>query len=153
MSQVERCYKIIMAGVEQFGGLNEKAPVIEAYKMGVAEHDEAFMRKRFEESAYRLLKNIFQVGLFENSYLNPEEVSRIVGCPEYMAEGFDVQIRSVVMLKNKNNVLPLAPKTKVYVPQVHIPRNTDWMGTGMNWSGVISDDRTKKYVHFAKGEN
>lgn len=147
LSQVERCYKIIMAGVDQFGGLNEKAPVIEAYKMGVAEHGEVFMRKRFEDSAYRLLKNIFRIGLFENPYLNPEEASRVVGCPEYMEEGFDAQIKSVVMLKNRNKVLPLASETKVYVPQVHIPKNTDWMGIEVpdHWTDAVPASILKRY--------
>ena len=40
-----------MAGVDQFGGNNDAAPVIEAYNMGVKEHGEAFMRARFEQSA------------------------------------------------------------------------------------------------------
>ena len=129
LSQVERCYKILMAGVDQFGGLNEKEPVIEAYKMGVKEHGEAFMRARFEKSAYRLLVNIFRVGLFEDPYLDPEHASKVVGCPEYMEEGFRAQVKSVVMLKNKKQVLPLAKKAKVYVPKIHIPAYIDWMGT------------------------
>jgi beta-glucosidase len=56
----ERHYKVIMAGVDQFGGNNEAGPVLEAYQMGVKEHGEAFMRKRFEQSAVRLLLNIFR---------------------------------------------------------------------------------------------
>ncbi|HWZ03008.1 MAG TPA: glycoside hydrolase family 3 N-terminal domain-containing protein, partial [Mucilaginibacter sp.] len=55
----ERHYKILMAGVDQFGGNNAAGPVIEAYNMGVKEHSEAFMRARFEQSAVRLLRNIF----------------------------------------------------------------------------------------------
>ncbi|HEX2393867.1 MAG TPA: glycoside hydrolase family 3 N-terminal domain-containing protein, partial [Bacteroidales bacterium] len=65
----ERHYKAIMAGIDQFGGNNDKGPVVEAYNMGVKEHGEEFMRKRFEESAVRLLRNIFRTGLFENPYL------------------------------------------------------------------------------------
>jgi beta-glucosidase len=63
LTKAERHYKIIMAGVDQFGGNNDKGPVLEAYEMGVKEHGEEYMRKRFEESAVRLLKNIFRVGL------------------------------------------------------------------------------------------
>lgn len=59
----ERHYRVLMAGVDQFGGNNELAPVLAAYAMGVKEHGEVFMRKRFETSAVRLLKNIFSVGL------------------------------------------------------------------------------------------
>jgi beta-glucosidase len=68
----ERHYKILMAGVDQFGGNNDMAPVLEAYKMGVKEHGEAFMRGRFEQSAVRLLRGSFRTGLFENPYLDVE---------------------------------------------------------------------------------
>ena len=63
-SVAERHYKVLMAGVDQFGGNNEAAPVIEAYQMGVKEHGEKYMRSRFEQSAVRLLRNIFQTGSF-----------------------------------------------------------------------------------------
>lgn len=70
LSVAERHYKVLMAGADQFGGNNAAGPVLEAYKMGVKEHGEAAMRQRFEQSAVRLLRNIFQVGLFENPYLD-----------------------------------------------------------------------------------
>ncbi len=71
MTLAERHYKVLMAGVDQFGGNNAAGPVLEAYQMGVKDLGEAAMRSRFEQSAVRLLKNIFQVGLFENPYVDP----------------------------------------------------------------------------------
>ncbi|HYK44542.1 MAG TPA: glycoside hydrolase family 3 N-terminal domain-containing protein, partial [Parafilimonas sp.] len=50
LSVAERHYKILMAGVDQFGGNNVAGPVLEAYQMGVKEHGEAWMRQRFEQS-------------------------------------------------------------------------------------------------------
>ena len=38
LSVAERHYKLLMAGVDQFGGNNEAGPVIDAYSMGVKEH-------------------------------------------------------------------------------------------------------------------
>ncbi len=76
-SIAERHYKVLMAGCDQFGGNNLAGPVIEAYQMGVKEHGEAWMRKRFEQSALRLLRNIFRVGLFENPYLDPNATAQI----------------------------------------------------------------------------
>ncbi|HOU96844.1 MAG TPA: glycoside hydrolase family 3 N-terminal domain-containing protein [Bacteroidales bacterium] len=117
LTVTERHYKAIMAGVDQFGGNNDKEPVIEAYSIGVKEYGEEFMRKRFEELAVRLLKNIFRVGLFENPYLDPEETKKIVGNPDFMKAGYEAQLKSIVMLKNKNNILPLKEKAKVYIPK------------------------------------
>ena len=114
--------------MDQFGGNNDMKPVIEAYNLGVEKYGEDYMRKRFETSAIRLLKNIFQVGLFENPYLDIEETKSIVGNPDYMKAGFEAQLRSVVMLKNKANSLPLKEKQKVYIPERYIAPSTDWFG-------------------------
>jgi beta-glucosidase len=104
--------------------------------MGVAAHDETYMRQRFEASAVRLLNNIFRVGLFENPYLDTEITEATVGAPEFMKAGFEAQLRSVVMLKNQAGVLPLAEKQKVYVPKRYIAPSA-------NWWGVVSLERTE----------
>jgi beta-glucosidase len=127
-SVAERHYKLLMAGVDQFGGNNDAAPVLEAYKMGIKEHGEAFMRKRFESSAVRLLKNIFRVGLFENPYVDPQAAATTVGKPEFMAKGYEAQLKSVVMLKNKAQALPLKKQVKVYIPKRTLPAARDWFG-------------------------
>lgn len=128
LTVAERHYKLLMAGVDQFGGNNEIEPVLEAYKLGVREHGEAYMRERFEQSAVRLLKNMFRLGLFENPYLDPQESAKLVGNPEYMREGYEAQLKSIVMLKNKNGVLPLRAKSKVYIPKRFLPPGKDWFG-------------------------
>jgi beta-glucosidase len=128
LSIAERHYKILMAGVDQFGGNNDMKPVVDAYQMGVKEHGEDFMRKRFEESAVRLLKNIFRTGLFENPYLNPEESKAIAGNPEFMKEGYNVQLKSVVMLKNKANVLPIVKNKTVYIAKKFTPAGKNYLG-------------------------
>lgn len=128
LTEAERHYKAIEAGVDQFGGNNEMGPVIEAYQMGVKEHGEEYMRKRFEQSAVRLLRNIFRVGLFENPYLDVAETEKIVGNPEYMKAGYEAQLRSVVMLKNHEKSLPVKKQVKVYIPKKQVPGGRDWFG-------------------------
>lgn len=128
LTVAERHYKILMAGVDQFGGNNDMKPVIEAYQIGVKEHGEEFMRRRFEQSAVRLLKNIFRPGLFENPYLD-EGISKLtVGQPSYMAAGYAAQLKSVVMLKNSNRVLPLKKNTTVYIPKKFTPAGRNFLG-------------------------
>ncbi|CAH8711963.1 glycoside hydrolase family 3 protein [Paenibacillus thiaminolyticus] len=128
LSVAERHYKLMMAGVDQFGGNNEVQPVLEAYRMGVAELGEEAMRKRFEQSAVRLLANMFRLGLFENPYLDAEASARVVGNPNYMQAGYEAQLKSIVMLKNKSGVLPLKPGSTVYIPQRYTPPGKDWFG-------------------------
>lgn len=136
LSEAERHYKILQAGVDQFGGNNEIGPIVEAYKMWSKEFGETSARERFELSARRLLLNMFRVGLFENPYLNPEETQALVGKPDFMKAGYEAQLKSVVMLKNhENKVLPVKEKKKVYVPKRHFPAIP-----GM-WGG-ISEEKT-----------
>ncbi len=126
LSVAERHYKALQSGADQFGGSNEKAPVLEAYQMGVTEHGEKYMRARFERSAVRLLKNFFRLGLFENPYLDVEETKRIVGNQEFMKAGYEAQVKSIVMLKNVDNTLPIKGKKKVYIPKRYKPGHFDW---------------------------
>lgn len=123
-NEAHRHYLALMAGVDQFGGNNAIQPVLEAYKMGVAEHGEKFMDKRFRQSATRLLRNIFQIGLFENPYLDVARSVREVGNPSDKDAGFQAQLKSIVMLKNENNAIHLPTNRKkptVYVPMIFRP--------------------------------
>jgi beta-glucosidase len=121
LTVAERHYKIIMAGVDQFGGISEAGPLIEAYGIGVKEHGEKYMRARMEQSAVRLLKNIFRLGLFETPYLSIEETKRTVGNADFVKEGYDAQLKSIVMLKNKDRVLPIQKNKTVYVQRNFFP--------------------------------
>jgi len=127
LSVDERHYKAILAGVDQFGGNNELAPVLAAYEMGVAEFGEEAFRKRMEQSAKRILRNIMQVGLFENPYQDVEATKELVGNPEFMQKGFEAQIKSLVALKNKS-AFPIAKDKKVFVMQNEIDERKDWFG-------------------------
>ena len=152
LTVAERHYKVLMAGVDQFGGNNDMKPVIEAYNMGVKEHGEDFMRARFEQSAVRLLRNIFRTGLFENPYLNIEGTKATVGRPEYMKAGYEAQLKSVVMLKNKANALPLTKNKTVYIPKKFTPAGRNFLGMEIpeKLEYPVSIDIVKKYFNVTE---
>jgi len=120
LPEPERYLKILSNGVDMFGGCCRKEPVLQAYALGCERFGEAVMRERMEQSAARILRLMFRVGLFENPYLNPEESEKIVGAPEFVKAGQEAQRKSVVLLKNKEKVLPLKKGTKIYVPGRHL---------------------------------
>ncbi|AEF85136.1 periplasmic beta-glucosidase/beta-xylosidase [Treponema primitia ZAS-2] len=153
LSIAERHYKILMAGVDQFGGNNDIKPVLDAYEMGVKEKGEHYMRERFELSAARLLRNIFRTGLFENPYLDTEESRKIAGRADFVRLGYEAQVKSVVLLKNKGNVLPLAKKTKVYIPIRHLGKSTDWFGRSIEARDVSPISRTLLENFFEVTDN
>jgi len=63
----------------------------------------------------RLLIEQFQLGLFENPYVDGAAASAKIGKPENRALGMDVQRKSVVLLQNRGNLLPLKPGAKLHV--------------------------------------
>ena len=143
LTEAERHYKILQAGVDQYGGNNEIGPVLAAYDMWAKAQGEKSARQRFEQSARRLLLNVFRVGLFEHPYLDPEASEKIVGNPQFMREGYEAQLKSVVMLKNHDNkTLPMDKKYKVYVPKRHFPAIP-----GL-WGG-ISEEKTVEPIDLA----
>ena len=131
LTEAERHYKAIMAGTDQFGGNNDMGPVIEAYEIGVREHGEEFMRRRFEVSAVRLLRNIFRTGLFENPYLDVEQSAATVGNADFMKAGFEAQRKSLVLVKNKDRALPLARGSPVYIPERFVPERRSRFGSNV----------------------
>lgn len=153
LTVAQRHYKALMAGIDQFGGNSEAAPIVEAYNMGVKEKGAAAMRARMEQSAVRLLRNIFRVGLFENPYVDPEETKKIVGNPEFMAAGYQTQLKSMVLLKNEKQTLPLKTGIKVYVPKKYTPAGRNFLGqeTKESFDYPVSVKIVQKY--FTLTEN
>ena len=130
LTVAERHLKALRAGVDQFGGNNDKEPVLWAFRKMIEEDGEEAAMVRIRQSARRLLRNIFRTGLFENPYLIPEVSAAIVGKPEYMAKGYEAQLKSIVMLKNHAQTLPLkqAKNLKAYIPQRIYPAHNGFWG-------------------------
>lgn len=120
LSEAERRLLCFEAGVDQLGGVSDNALSIAAYELWKEKYGEQSARERFELSARRILTNIFIVGVFENPYVSPSQASKTVGCKEYLAVGYEAQLKSIVMLKNRG-VLPVKERLKVYEPLSHVP--------------------------------
>ena len=152
LSVAERHYEVIKAGVDQFGGNNDKGPVLEAYKMWSAEFGEESARARFEQSAVRLLMNSFRTGLFENPYTDPAAATAIVGNPDFMQQGYDAQLKSVVMIKNHGSALPKQERLKVYVPKRLFPARAGMFGMGgtsaERWDWPVAKELVEKYYEW-----
>lgn len=121
LSGAERRLLCFEAGVDQLGGARDNAESMAAYDLWVEKYGQESARTRFELSAARILVNIFNVGLFENPYVSPENAAAVVGCKEFVAAGYDAQLKSIVLLKNAGGVLPLSRKLRVYEPLRHVP--------------------------------
>ena len=120
LTEAQRYLKLLSNGVDMFGGCCRKQPVLEAYDLGCRQYGEDAMRERMVRSAGRILTLMFRLGLFDNPYLDPAESATIVGASEFVEAGLSAQRRSAVLLKNKENILPLKKGSKLYVPGRHL---------------------------------
>lgn len=66
-----------------------------------------------------------------------------------MKAGFEAQLKSIVMLKNQSNVLPLKKQITVYIPKRTVPAGRDWFGnvTPERTEFPINMDVAKKYFN------
>jgi len=152
LTVAQRHYQALQAGVDQFGGNNDKGPVLEAYQMWVADFGKTAARERFEASVVRLLLTSFRTGLFENPYTSPAMATEVVGNPAFMQVGYQAQLKSVVMVKNHDPPLP-RPRTKVYVPQRLYPQTPGmfglFMGAPAHWDYPVDRALVVKYYDWA----
>ena len=104
----ERYIKAINAGIDQFGG--EMHPEIVVQLVRENKIDES----RIDRSARRILKNKFELGLFDDPFVDIESVDKLINTQITQKLALDAQRKSVVVLKN-SNLLPLTEETKIYV--------------------------------------
>ena len=104
----ERMKKVLDAGADQFGG--EANPELLLELVADGEVTEA----RLDVSARRILREKFELGLFENPYVDEDAADDIVGRAEFRAAGEDAQRASITVLSN-NGALPFARGRKLYV--------------------------------------
>lgn len=105
----ERLQALVFAGVDQIGGETQTVALkklVEDGQIPIGIIDASVMK-------IMLLK--FQLGLFDNPYVDENRVTDIVGTRENKAIGKNIQQKSLVLLENKNNMYPLPTKKKVYV--------------------------------------
>ena len=151
-SLAERRLKAFEAGCDQLGGVYDNGPSLEAYKLWEEKYGAESARERFELSARRLLLNIFRVGLFENPYVDPVKADEIVGCKEFVAAGYEAQLKSIVMLKNHGQALPVSGRLKVWEPLRHVPAGlTHWMKPTEEYDEYpFSHELLSKYFDIAE---
>jgi len=105
LTVTERFALTITAGVDQVGGSNEPSHVVEAVQQGLLERD------RVDEAARRVLEQKFQLGLFENPYVDADAATRLSGNARFQALGDTAQAASLTLLSNRSNILPAKKAT------------------------------------------
>lgn len=66
---------------------------------------------KIDEAVGRILLEKFRLGLFDNPYIDPEESEKIVGNDEARAVAYRAATESLILLENKDDVLPFDKNT------------------------------------------
>ena len=111
LSVPERIVKALDAGVDQFGGESCPELIVELAREGLVSE------ARIDESARRLLRDKFRLGLFESCTVDAAAAADAAGTPAFRAAGESAQRRSMVLLKN-DGCLPMSGRPKLYIENV-----------------------------------
>jgi beta-glucosidase len=113
----ERYKKSIEAGVDQYGGESSPEFIIDLVKK------DEISETRINYSVRKILINKFELGLFDNPFVDEGCVKDRVGTEEYIRKGLTAQKKSVVLLKNEisddKEVLPLKKNIKIFADGFH----------------------------------
>ena len=108
----ERYKKSIEAGVDQYGGESSPELIVALVK------NNEISEKRINYSVKKILINKFDLGLFDNPFVDEDCVKYKVGTAENLRKGLVAQKKSIVLLKNEifqnNTVLPLEKNIKIF---------------------------------------
>jgi beta-glucosidase len=103
-----RLLAIIEAGCDQLGGETLPELLVELVEHG------RVSESRIDESAQRILREKFRLGLFDDPYVDCEAAAKICGRSGFKAAGVEAQRRAMVLIAN-DGLLPLRPGVRIYV--------------------------------------
>ena len=94
LTKAQRFAKGMNAGIDQFGGVDDGQPFVDAVKAAT------ITEARLNEAVARIMVVKFDLGLFENPYVDAAKAGTIVGSPAFMREALAAQSKAVVILQN-----------------------------------------------------
>ena len=94
LTVVQRFAKGMNAGIDQFGGVNEGTPFEAAVTSGL------ITQARLDDAVRRIMAVKFELGLFENPYVDTARAARMGAATASQREASFAQARSLVVLTN-----------------------------------------------------
>jgi beta-glucosidase len=116
LNRLDRVARVIDAGCDQLGGETCPELIVDLVLAG------RVSRERLDASVRRLLQVKFELGLFDDPYVDEDAAELTVGRRDFVSAGMDAQRRSLTLLKNDSAegraVLPLTRGTRVCAPDI-----------------------------------
>lgn len=125
LTPVEKMAKAINAGTDIISGSSDPTLITKAVEQGILTEEEV------NKSVTLLLTEMMNLGLFEDPYVDPQNALDVVANPEAKELAADAHLKSIVLLRNDKNLLPLKDAklkdVKLYVEM--FPGGTDGAST------------------------
>jgi beta-glucosidase len=126
----------VNAGVDVLSGFESNAQMVALVKSG------KISTARLDDAVKRLLTEAFQLGIFEDPYVDPARAAYLVGNRAFQMRADEAQRKSIVLLQNQGALLPLrAPTAAAPIRVYTMGMRSDIVGDA-RWSGytVTSGD-------------
>lgn len=104
LTPMQRFAKGMQAGIDQFGGTDNGAPFVDAVKAGL------LPIARLDEAVTRILALKFDLGLFENPFVDASNATAVVGAKASQQLALHAQSRALVVLENTRGAQMLPAK-------------------------------------------
>lgn len=105
MSVPEQIALAVEAGTDVLSGFDDKDQILDLLASG------ALSAARVDTAARRLLREQFELGLFEDPYVDPDRAAYVVGNRAFQEDARLAQRKSIVLLQNRTDLLPLPATT------------------------------------------
>ena len=128
----------IEAGTDILSGFSNNKQILNLLEAG------KLSESRVNLSVARLLREQFELGLFENPYVDPNRAAYLVGNPSFQKKADLAQRKSIVLLQNKTRLPMAQPKGQDTLKIFTMGMNTD-LFKEREWSNykVTSGDYNK----------
>lgn len=140
----------IQAGTDILSGFNTNRRIRDLVTSGT------ITEARVDESVRRLLTEQFELGLFEDPYVDPDRASYLVGNRAFQMRAEDAQRKSIVLLQNRRDLLPIRASEEDAPVQLYtLGMNPEVVGneTGGNHTVVAGDSVPEDGQRLAVPEN
>ncbi|MEM1408187.1 MAG: glycoside hydrolase family 3 C-terminal domain-containing protein, partial [Bacteroidota bacterium] len=136
--------EIINAGIDMVMAVDGD---LEDYQSGLKEavENKTVSEERINDAVRRILRQKYRLGLFKNPFPDSSLIKKI-GAPEHRDVARQAVRESLVLIKNKNNTLPLKKASKIVVIGEFANNSglqsggwtINWQGTTENYKGATT---------------
>jgi len=150
LTMAERFALLYINGNHQVGGTADNEASAEGFELVIEEVGEEKAIALLRNAVYHFVLSQFQVGLYENPYISTENAIATVWNNDTDAAAAEAQAKTVIMLKNTDNVIAQATgeKLTVYVPYVFSPAEEgSSASTAASWAPAFNLQSAQKYFN------